>query len=373
VTPGSLTPLQLDPLGGMTARLITLSCVITAVVVAVAMSLAQWQQVAYPALQVLALLTLVAASVLMIVSTSPYRAPLSRGRMAIIWSTLALASVLDVVSQWGTNTSVRGDWGPIAFAIVILMSGSYRSAREILRMTLGATVVLLALGAIEIAPVLENYPARYVVSPLIVAAPVLATGIAAAAFSRTQVVHLLAWRGSAASAQRDVIDDLRSGLMPSVRDERLAMLNAEVVPFLRRVVDRGELRAEDSDLARELAGSLRAVMLPESGRNWLESVVDEVIDPEQLAERMGNEQRGSLKALLSALRDSGLATEGSIAVRIRSQETTAYLQLTAPVIEAAALRTALAPYFVVARSFFPRAVLDIDRSELLLQLHYPLG
>jgi len=373
MTPGSLTPLQLDPLGGVTARLITVSCVAIAVIVAVLMSVAYWGQVSSPVLQVLALLVLGGACVLMIVSTSPYRAPLSRARMSIIWSTLAVATVLDAASQWGTNSSQRDDWGPIAFAIVILMSGSYRSAREILRMTIGATAVLIALAAVEAGSLRDSSLAQYLLCPLIVASPVLATGVAAAAFSRTLVVHLLAWRNSAASAQRDVIDDLRSGLVPSVRNERVAMLNAEVVPFLRRVVELGELRAEDSDRARELAGGLRAVMLPESGRNWLESVTDEVIDPEQLAERMGNEQRSSLKALLAALRATGLAADGSVAVRVRSQETTAHLQLTATISEPTALRTALAPYFVVARSFFPRAALEIDRSALMLQLHYPLG
>lgn len=373
MTPGSLTALQLDPLGGMTARLITVTCVAIALVVAVLMSVTHWEQVAYPAVQVLALIVLAGACTLMIVSTDPYRAPLSRGRMAVVWSILAAATALDAFSQWGANTSVRDDWGPIAFAVVVLMSGSYRSAREILRMTLGATCVLLLLSILEIAPVFAAHPARFLVSPLVFAAPVLATGIAAAAFSRTLVVHLLTWRTGAASAQRDVIDDLRSGLVPSVRNERLELLNAEVVPFLRRIVELGELLPEDSDRARELAGGLRAVMAPEQGSNWLESVVDDVLDPEQLAERMGNEQRSSLKALLAALRDSGLTAEGEVAVRIRSQESVAYLQLTTPVTDHGALRTMLAPYFVVARSFFPHALLDIDRSDLLLELHYNLG
>ena len=373
MAPGSLTPLQLDPLGGMTARLITLSCVVIATVVAAIMSIANWAQVSYPALQVLALIVLVAASGLMVISTDPYRTPLSHGRMVTIWAMLALATLLDAASQWGSNASVRDDWGPIAFAIVILMSGSYRSAREILRMTLGACMVLLTVAAVQVSSRYSMQPALYLVSPIIYATPVFATGVAAAAFSRTLVIHLLAWRSSAVSAQRDVIDDLRSGLVPSVRNERLAMLNAEVVPFLRELVGRGELRAADSDRARELAAGLRAMMVPESGRNWLEAVTDEVIDPELLAERMGNEQRGSLKALLSALRHSGLAGHGRIAVRIRSQETTAYLRLTAPVVDAGALRTVLAPYFVVARSFFPRAVLEIERTELTLELHYSLG
>lgn len=373
MTPASLTPLQLDPLGGLTARLITLSCVSVAIVVAVLMSVASWDQVGYPVVQVLALLVLVLASLLMAAGTSPYRPPLTGARLAVIWSVLACATLLDVLSQWGTNASVRDDWGPIAFAIVILMSGSYRSARELLLLTAVATAFLIALGAIVVAPVFSDDPGRFIGSPLIAAAPVVATGIAAAAFSRTLVVHLLAWRTTAATAQRDAIDDLRTGLVPSVRNDRLELLNAEVVPFLRGVVELGELRAEDSDRARELAGGLRSVMLPESGGNWLETVADEVLDPEQLAERMGNEQRGSLKALLAALRDSGMVADGSVSVRMRSQETTAYLQLTAPVRDAAALRTTLAPYFVVARSFFPRAVLDIDRTELMLEVHYPLG
>lgn len=372
MTPGSLTPLQLDPLGGLTARRITLSCVGAAVLVAVLMSIAYWDQVAWPGIQVLALLALLAASALMVISTSPYRAPLSRGRVAVIWSVLALASLLDAVSQWGATTSVRDNWGPVAFAIVILMTGSYRSAREILRLTIGATIFLAILGAIVVWPVFTDDPARFVGSPLVMASPVLATGIGAAVFSRTLVVRLLSWRGSAASAQRDVIEDLRSGLVPSVRNERIEMLNADVVPFLSRIVELGELRAEDSDRARELAGGLRAVMLPEAAHNWLESVVREVVDPEQLAERMGNEQRASLKALLHALGESGLVSENASAVRVRSQETTAYLQLTAPVLDASALRTELAPYFVVARSFFPEASIDIDKAELLLELHYSL-
>lgn len=65
-----------------------------------------------------------------------------------------------------------------------------------------------------------------------------------------------------------------------------------------------------------------------------------------------------------------LLAEGAVIVGLIGS---GYLQLTAPVNEPAALRAALAPYFVVDRSFFPRAVLDVDRSELMLELHYPLG
>jgi hypothetical protein len=371
--PGSLSPLQLDPLGGVTARLITVTCVPLATVVAVLMSAANWSQVTAPALQVAALLVLVAASVTMLVATSPYRASLGRGLTALIWALLLLATMLDVASQWGGNTSVRDDWGPIAFAIVILMMGSYRSAHEILWLTLVSGLALVAIGVIEVAGLFSGAPARYIISPLIVAAPVIATGAGAAAFSRTLVVRLLAWRGTAASAQRDAIDDLRSGLVPSVRAERLELLNAEVVPFLRSIVESRELGAEDSDRARELAGGLRAMMTPEVGANWLESMVDELVDPEQLAERMVNEQRGSLSALLGGIRESGSIAAGSIAARIRPQDSLAHLVLTASIVDHSALRSTLAPYFVVARSFFPHATLDLDRSTLTLELEYSLG
>lgn len=373
MTPGSLSPLQLDPLGGVTARLITLSCVPIGTVIAVLMAIANGDQVSSAALQVLALVVLAGASLLMIVSTSPYRAPMGRARTITVWAGLLAAAVLDVASQWGTNTSLRDDWGPIAFAVVILMTGSYRPAREILWLTLGAGSALALTGVVEVAALFSGSPSRYIVSPLIVSTPVIATGVAAAAFSRVLVVRLLAWRTTAASAQRDVIDDLRSGLVPSVRQERLALLNAEVVPFLRSVVELGELRADDSDRARELAGGLRAMMAPDIGANWLESVVDELADPEQLAERMLNEQRSSLTALLTCLRQSGNVAPGSLAVRVRSQDLTGYLELHAPIVDHSALRTTLAPYYVVARSFFPHALLEIDRSALTLELEFSLS
>ena len=373
MTPGSLSPLQLDPLGGLTARLITMSCIIIAVTVALLLSVTHWDQVASPVLQVAALLTIAAAAVVMITGTNPYRAPVSRFRMAVIWSTMGVATLLDSLSQWGANTSLRDDWGPLAFAIIVLMTGSYRPARQILRMTVGATLFLVVLAIVQIAPIYEDNPARFIATPFVFATPVLATGIAAAAFSRTLVVHLLAWRTSAISAQRDAVQDLRSGLVPSVREHRLELLNAEVVPFLQRVVDSGELTAEDSDRARELAGGLRAVMLPEFARNWLESSVDEVVDPEHLAERMGNEHRGSLKALLAALQNPEPVVEGSVVARLRSQETTAFLRITATVLDVAVAKSELAPYFAVARSFFPDAVLEIERGELLCELHFALG
>lgn len=366
--PAPHSPQDLDPIGGLTARLMTLTLSTAAIAVALGLSVTHLDQVTLPLLQLAALVSIAAAAATLIWFSSPYRAPFRRGSALLFLLFAVLAMALDAVSQSGGNASVRDDWPPISIALLVLMLGTYRPAREALLLSPLAAVAVGAIAAFETAAYRSAIGIG--LSVIVVMVPVVAAGAATTAFSHRLVEILLVWRRDSASAQRDTIDDLRSDLIPSVRAERIELLESEVLPFLRELVASGTLTADASDRSRALAAGLRDVMSPDSGRNWLEELADNVDDPERLLERMGSEQRGSLRALLVELRTRSHVAPGTTNVRVHSQDRLAQAAITADVLEPVALRASLAPYFAVARGFLPEATLHIDHGQLLLEFRF---
>ena len=362
------SPQDLDPIGGLTARMMTITLSTAAVVIALALALTHADQVSLPVAQAGALLSIAGAALTLVWFSNPYRAPFRRASAIVFLLLSILAMALDAVSQYSSNLSVRDDWPPISIALLVLMLGTYRPAREALQLSIAAAITVGLIAAIESS--VTRSALGIGLSVIVAMAPVLAAGAATTAFSHRLVAVLLAWRRDSASAQRDTIDDLRSDLMPSVRAERLALLESEVLPFLREVAASGELSAEASDRSRTLAAGLRDVMSPDSGRNWLEELADVVDDPERLLERMGSEQRGSLRALLVELRNGRHVTAGTTRVTVHSQDRLAQASITADVVEPVALRASLTPYFAVARGFLPEATLHVDHGALVLEFRF---
>jgi len=342
------TPQQLDPLGGITARLIVIVAGIIAVGVAIALTITGWEQVSTPWIAALAIAVLAADVGYFIYASSPYVAPLKFGSHVIICLGALLAVALDELSQWGSNTLIRDDWGPISMAIVVISLGSYRAPWELLACSIGSSAIIGGIAVIVgqsgtlVTPV---PPAVFIVTMV---TPVLASGIASAAFSRTLIRRMLSWRASLANNLAVTGD-------ATAPTGHLAFLHGTVIPFLDRVVTTGELGVDDGARARLLAQELRVLMVIDAEQSWLTGVVDRFEDPARVAHELDAEQRGCLRALITHLQSSEAFAKRSVRLRLGIDNGRPAGVLDVDTLAHHNPRAELAPYIAVARHVFPLA------------------
>ena len=359
---GSITAQQLDPLGGITARVLVVVGVAVGLVVAVGISLTTTAQVGHPVLEAAALLAITASGVYYIRATSPFRVAFSMRSHAIV-CLLALAAVLlNALAQWGSNTMVRDDWGPLAMAIVTVTMGSYRPAREIVVCSLVCAAVIAALSFLQADTFRAEVPA--LVYAILPATPVLASGAAAATFSRSLVGSLLDWRRSAGLGGASALGDADQ---PDVRRaSHLVHLDEQVLPFLRVVAHVGEVSEADGARARLLARELRTLMLIDTERSWLERIVRRVSDPQRVAERMGESERGFLRAVVAHVQRGELFDAETLRLTLREDAGEQTVTAEVECLPGRSPRVHLAPYIAVAHSLFDRVDWQIAGTALTI-------
>jgi hypothetical protein len=360
------TPQQLDPLGGMTARLFVIGAAVVALVVAVTLSLSTLDQLANPWLEIAALVAITAAGGYYVRAASPFRAPFPRSAYLTV-NLLGLAAIaLESAAQWGSNEIVRDDWAPIAFAVLGLTFGSWRPGWEIAVGTVVAALFVATLAFVQADTFAADVPA--LVFAILPATPILATGAAASAFSRSLVGSLLDWRSTAGGPATSDTGVSEGGV--SARASHLVHLEDHVYPFLERVADGAEVSADDGDRARVLARELRTLLVLDGERSWLSRIVRHTDDPHRLAERMSEAERGLVRSLVTHVRNNTAFDHERMRLTLRGDEWEASCSIEVPCDAAHNPRVQLAPYVAVARSVFGTVSWHIAHNAMTIMLTF---
>jgi hypothetical protein len=354
------TPQELDPLGGITARLIVIVGGVIALVIAIGMSAANASEISSVPLAIAAIVALGLTAAYFVRVSSPYRAPLRAHSHLIICLGAISAITLEASSQWGTNALVRDDWGPIAMAVVVITLGSYRPPLELLAAAIGSTVLVSLIAIAVYASGSLVTPVPVTVFIVTMATPVLAAGIGSAAFSAASIRSHRAWKQELVGTPRiaPLTEDAPTG--------HLAFLHGTVIPFLDSVVTTGELAADDGARARRLAQELRVLMVLDSEQSWLTGVVDRFDDPARVAHELDSAQRASLRAIVTHVQTSEAFAKGSVRVRLGLENGEAIGVLEADIIAPSNARVQLAPFIAVSRSAFSASHTDFTSSRFTL-------
>ncbi|WP_152970319.1 hypothetical protein [Frigoribacterium sp. RIT-PI-h] len=371
------SPQQVDPLGALAARPLTLGAALAAGRVAgvdaglrATGGSSPWTAAGAPA-------AVAAGGVVLVVAATPLRAPFGSGALWCVAGACAASGVLSALATAGSNPFVRDDWAGIAAGVLLLGVAPYRSAREILAAG-GAVAVVLAVVVLVEAPgfVTPVPTASYVVVAL---TPLLALTAASATFSNVLVGHVEGWVSRATGFRRASTDDLRVTLARSVQQDRVTVLNREVVPFFARLVESGRIGEGDADEARRVADSLRASLVADADATWLarrlaapgRRVPTEVVDPDRLADRLGPEHRTALWALFAAVDDVEVVDARSLRVELEAEEARVDIAIELAVeSSAAAAQRSLAPCLTVLRLVSGDLRVDRKPSHLTLRFSY---
>ena len=129
-------------------------------------------------------------------------------------------------------------------------------------------------------------------------------------------------------------------------------LDEQVYPFLERVARQPGLNAADGERARMLARELRTLLVLDAERSWLSRIVRGADDRHRFAERLGEAERGFIRALVSHLRTSAAFDDERMRVMLHGSEWEATCTIVVPCRPSHNPRVQLAPYVGVGRSVF---------------------
>ncbi|CAN5291108.1 hypothetical protein BH11ACT2_BH11ACT2_03520 [soil metagenome] len=373
---------QQYPLGALTGRPLSLIAAAIAPVYAIIMAVHNGNDINSPLLALASLVLVFTASVTVVVSSSPLRAPFTSqsATFTLLWANAAM--LLGLASTWHTNTQVRDDWGPTIVGVMIIAIGPYRPPRElaiggVLSAILAGFVVLLELDDLTsgISPI------AYVI---IMITPIVVLTIGAARFVQVIIRAIERWRRRARVIGLAVDED-ENTIARSVQQNRVTILNRDVVPFFAAVLARDGVTEEDTLHAREISDSIRSVMVAEADRSWLHTVIDQaiaasraewltadaVVDPLRLAPRMNLDQRSAVRAFIGALFAHPGFSSRAFRVTLTQDGDLVGVRLQARAdFTETQLRSEFSPFFAVMRMLFTDLVVEFVQPSLTLQFSY---
>ena len=194
--------------------------------------------------------------------------------MHVVALSLALlAMVLSAMSMFESNAYIQDDWGTIAVGAVCLILCPYRPPRE----------QVIAGGAREHLRGIRRARCRRSRSSRGIPVfaydrdrthPAAVHGARRRRRSHSIVLRMLRrWQSRANRAVRALADEHREGITRSVQQDRVTILNRDVVPFFTAVLGQDELTDADRARALEISNSIRSSMVADVDRTWLDVVV----------------------------------------------------------------------------------------------------
>ncbi|MCS5723705.1 hypothetical protein N1028_06160 [Herbiconiux sp. CPCC 203407] len=324
-----------------------------------------------------ALLFVAVSALVVLIGTDPVRSPIGFRGFVVAVAAIVLASVSSSLSSWGASNVIWDDWGPLAVGLILLCCAEFRPGRDLAAATVGAAAVVGATSALETnsMPLL----ASPLTSALISATPVLLFGIASSVFSYRMSLSLSRSIEEVAREQGRLSRRVRVRLRELIRDLGRDALSVELVPFLEGVKERGEVTEADVREARRISAVLRSVLITDMALPWLDRLqrthpsVLVVHDPERLSERLPQEQKVALRALLTALvsaaerdpDDVGSEPEAAVQVRLTRAGRHHSILVRASFAEGEArLRHRFGTFITVMNAVFQRSSVTYSAGEL---------
>lgn len=371
---------QLDPVGTLGSRMLAVVLAVGSFYLGITMTVRSLDQVSNLPLAVLALLWLAAAALTVVAASSQGRAPFTRSAHTVVHLLAVGAVALSAASQWGTNRYIQDDFGPLSLGLLMLAIGPYRPAVELATMGSLSAVFIGFLTLLEVPQLgSSSPPVAFVLAGM---APVLTLSYASATYSGRLVDALERWQRRALRSVASRTSRLKDGIARSVQQDRVMILGRDVLPYFNSVLGRETFTAEDRMRAREIAESIRALMVAEADRTWLEAVVSDdvadgqrsgatVIDPDGRASAMGSDQRTALRALIVAILDEPTFEQDALTIELAGRNRVCRGVITARLNAGEAfVRSAFAPYFAVMRIVFAGLHVEFRNSAMTIGFTY---
>jgi hypothetical protein len=374
---------ELDPVGGYSLRPVTILLTVLSFAYSVGATVVTWQPGTVAVLAGLAVVVNLVASLGCVYWSSPLRAPFPMVGYLWVVSGTCTAMVIAALSAWGRKTDLDLEWGSIAIGLAVVQLCAYRPARQLIAATVFGEILTCVL--VVVRPAFLDGSVNPYSTLLHVSVPLCSIGFGGAVYALTlqrEVVRPSASRPQSAVENAQWRRE-NLGAAPGGQSE---MVTNMVIPFLASL-RASELVAEtDRGRASEIAQSMRASMVADMGRTWLDNTViqvmsyrdaviqvrdDAVSDPDRLAEAMSTSQRTATRSLLIALFTHEGFDPAAVAITIRRRGRECEFSLhTRLEYEHPLHDEILAPYIAVMRIVFRSLELSAQPPTLALRFWY---
>jgi hypothetical protein len=380
------TPQRLDPLGAQTAWLLVPLLGGLALLYATYSTILHRGQLRDPSLAGVAIAVLAVAVLVAALRTHPGYAPFGRWSHFTVIALAVTAACLFTAAVWGRNERLQDDWGQIAVALLLIAMPLYRPVGEVAGTAIVSALILGGLAAAQHSLAIANDPLVYAT---VAATPVLALAAGGAGYAWTITGETLRWRQLARDGQARLDGELRQAAARMIAQERMTALNAEAVPFLTDLLQRGTVTDADIARARVVADRLRALSVDAVARTWLSDTVDlalgaraagatraddgsgRVHDPDRLECVLTNDQRAIVGALVSTVAHRPGLDPASLTISAANPERPTFL-LNARIEEPRAdVRHALLPFVSALNSVAMTATMRQSGSDLTVRFVSP--
>jgi hypothetical protein len=375
---------QVDPVGGYSARPVTILGCAGVVIYAIVETVIGWAGVSMPAVAFIALAATVLAAVGVVYWSSPLRAPFPRFGFATIVLLAVAAMSLDAMASWNGAVLPPGEWGPVVFGLTMVEISPYRPPRALAFATTFGGVIAGVIAVTHPATQLSDSPT--IVTFIATVIPLISLGFGSAAYA-SALRRSSGWlQPESDLAAHAAIEELRENTMRSVQLDRAGILNRTVVPFFTEVLRRDSLSRADAAEARVISASIRALMIADVDRSWLDDLIDQIAraredgslpgsevvqDSERLAAGMSKEQRIVTRVLLVALLGQPGFDPDGFAILLARKGASCRVKITAKLDKDESIqRSGLAPYFAVLRIVFGDLQVAFQSPTLTLRFSY---
>ena len=168
----------------------------------------------------------------------------------------------------------------------------------------------------------------------------------------------------------------------SVQQRRVSLVNQQVVPYLSRISEATRLTDVDREEARELAQSIRSLLVADVERGWAQEMLNDVIarvqgipprmaahDPDDAGSRLTPGQRTLLRAIAIEAVERVNASAVVLTISECSEGIDVRWDLATPAGGARAARV-LKPVLHLVRGLTSRSRVDTRPDGLALEFHY---
>ncbi|MGV8876626.1 MAG: hypothetical protein ACOH1K_03845 [Rhodoglobus sp.] len=358
---GPVTIQQLDPLGTLDGRPLSIAAAVAVLAVSTVMTSVNSDSITNPVLAVAALALIGVASATLIVTISSLRTLFSRAMHSVVIGLLVLAYALSSASLGGAALPMTNYWGTVIIGAMCLALAPYRPVAQQITVGVLASIVVGTIGLVSATFLKPDAPMALVF--LASMTPVLTMALGGAAFTGSLAHTHLRWVTHAQGAAHRQREGQQLGVERSVQQDHITILNRDVVPLFTELAERGTISEADRARAAKHSESIRRLMVTEVNRSWLEAVVahtfgalddgDRVRDPHRLAALMTASQRAALRTAIQAVAIGTELSRESVRLVIEKTESGAVVIVTAAVLSSeSVLRSTLAPYLAVLRVVF---------------------
>ena len=378
MTGSEATAQRLDPAGTLGTRFLTIVLVVIAYLWAMGFSALALVRGGDAVPAVGALVVFAIACALVVHASGGANGVFTAGIHFTVHALVVASFILASWGSWSTEDFSRDQWVPLSLGIVMIAVAPYRPARELIAAGT-ASALVIGVGTFVHAVVVDT-AAPPLALAVVAVIGVVALCYGAAMYAQRTVEALQRWHRRADVVAEALAAEVRVGIARSVQQDRVTILNRDVVPFFGDLLGRETITEADRDRARQIATAIRSVMVADADRTWLDVVVQQagrpgralitVDDPHFLAATMSTAQRTALRAHVVALAADNRVADGFSIVLSRTGSL-CVATLTVPVLLGDhALRTRYAPIHSVMRVAFDSVSIQTHPDDLIVRFTY---